>query len=148
MLRSPQTVRCNASYEQTMWTWTCTCRGTATGPNDVMRERINTADFVSRCLAMEVVQTPKNAVSGSPLCTPTGVAIIRRMLFLVLISRLFEAWNASKWLDMEMKPTNAYKHSAVSYIINIVTLLHVHISGTLVTFLREVLYAFISFISI
>jgi hypothetical protein len=47
-------------------------RGTATVPNDVKRERINTADFVSRCLAMEVVQTPKNAVSGS---LPVGTTV-------------------------------------------------------------------------
>lgn len=76
--RQSQLTLCfNASYEQTMWILTYTCRGRATLPSDVMRERINTADFVSRCLAVEVVQTPKNAVSGSLpvrttalLCTP------------------------------------------------------------------------------
>jgi hypothetical protein len=63
-----------------LWTLTCTCRGT--GPNDVMRERINTADFVSRCLAMEVVQTPKNAVSGS---LPVGTTV-RILLYASLMA--------------------------------------------------------------
>jgi hypothetical protein len=42
--------------------------------------------------------------------------------------------------EMEMKPTNVYKHLKVSYVINIVSLLHVHVSATLVAILREVSY--------
>jgi len=42
--------------------------------------------------------------------------------------------------DMEIKPTNAYKHLKVSYITNILRLLHVHVSATLVAILREVSY--------
>jgi hypothetical protein len=42
--------------------------------------------------------------------------------------------------DMEMKPTNAYKHLEVSYVIYILSLLHVHVSATLVAILREVSY--------
>ena len=38
-------------------------------------------------------------------------------------------------LDMVAKPTNAYNHTRVSYLINIVRLLHV--SATLVAILRE-----------
>jgi hypothetical protein len=41
---------------------------------------------------------------------------------------------------MDMKPTNAYKHLRVYYITNIVSLLHVHVSATLVAILREVSY--------
>jgi len=46
---------------------------------------------------------------------------------------------------MEIKPANAYGHLKVSYIIlyyiiNIVTLLHVHVLATLVAILREVSY--------
>lgn len=39
-----------------------------------------------------------------------------------------------------MKPTNAYKHLRVYYITNTVSLLHVHVSATLVAILREVSY--------
>jgi len=39
---------------------------------------------------------------------------------------------------MKIKPANAYRHLKVSYIINIVTLLHVHVLATLVALLREV----------
>jgi hypothetical protein len=38
---------------------------------------------------------------------------------------------------MEMKPTNVYKHLRVSYVINTVSLLHVHVLATLVAILRE-----------
>jgi hypothetical protein len=38
---------------------------------------------------------------------------------------------------MEMKPTKAYKHLRVSYVINILSLLHVHVSATLVAILRK-----------
>jgi hypothetical protein len=41
-------------------------------------------------------------------------------------------------LHMVMKPTNAYERTRVSYIINIISLLHV--SVTLVANLREVHY--------
>jgi hypothetical protein len=39
--------------------------------------------------------------------------------------------------DMEMKPINAYKHLKVSYIINILNLLHVRVSATLMVILRD-----------
>ena len=42
--------------------------------------------------------------------------------------------------DMEVKLTNAYKHLKVSYIINILSLLHVHVLATLVAILREASY--------
>jgi hypothetical protein len=38
---------------------------------------------------------------------------------------------------MEMKPTNAYKDLTVSYVINILSLLHVHVLATLVAILRK-----------
>jgi hypothetical protein len=38
---------------------------------------------------------------------------------------------------MDMKPTNAYKHLRVFYITNIVSLLRVHVSATLVAILRR-----------
>jgi hypothetical protein len=41
---------------------------------------------------------------------------------------------------MEMKRTNAYRHLKVPYIINKVSLLHVHVLATLVAILREVYY--------
>jgi len=44
------------------------------------------------------------------------------------------------YTDMEIKPTNAYQHLKVSYITNILSLLHVHVSATLVAILREVSY--------
>ena len=39
-----------------------------------------------------------------------------------------------------MKPANEYKHLSVPYVINILIRIYVYISGTLVAFLREVLY--------
>jgi hypothetical protein len=41
---------------------------------------------------------------------------------------------------MDMQPTNAYKHLSVYYIINILSLLHVHVSAPTVVILREVSY--------
>jgi hypothetical protein len=41
---------------------------------------------------------------------------------------------------MKVKPTNTYKHLRVSYIINIVNILHAHVSITVVAILREVSY--------
>jgi hypothetical protein len=41
---------------------------------------------------------------------------------------------------MDMKPTNAYKHLRVYYILHVVSLLHVHVSATLVAFPKEVSY--------
>ena len=38
---------------------------------------------------------------------------------------------------MEMKPTSVYKNLRVPYIINSVSLLHVHVSATLVAIVRE-----------
>jgi hypothetical protein len=42
---------------------------------------------------------------------------------------------------METKRTNAYRYLKVSYIINKVSLLHVHVLATLVAILRELYYA-------
>jgi len=49
-------------------------------------------------------------------------------------------YNTFFYSDMEMKPTNAYKHVKVFYVINIVSLLHVYVSATLVAICREVSY--------
>jgi hypothetical protein len=39
---------------------------------------------------------------------------------------------------MVMKPTNVYQHLRVSYVLNMVNLLQVDVSATLVAVLREV----------
>jgi hypothetical protein len=39
-----------------------------------------------------------------------------------------------------MSPTNAYKHLKISYVVNIVSLLHVHVWTTLSAFLGKVSY--------
>jgi hypothetical protein len=41
---------------------------------------------------------------------------------------------------MKIKPTNAYRRIRVSYIINVVNLLQVHVLATLVAIIREVSY--------
>jgi len=49
-------------------------------------------------------------------------------------------WNYDWRFYIEMKPTNAYKHPKVFYIINIISLLSVQVSTTLVAFLRQARY--------
>jgi len=47
-----------------------------------------------------------------------------------------------------MKPTSTYKYLRVSYIINRVSFLHVHVSATLVAILRKVAETYFGFISV
>jgi hypothetical protein len=120
--RSPQTVRCKASSEQTVdiniylqrYSYRSQWRNARADQYSRFRfplSRNGSSKKKKKCCKW--VTARRDHSQNSVICTPNGVALIRGMLFRVLISRHFGAWNASKWFDMEMKPTNACEHLKV-----------------------------------
>jgi hypothetical protein len=122
--RSPQTVRCKASSEQTVdinmylqrYSYRSQWRNARADQYSWFRfplSRNGSGPNPQKCCKW--VTARRDHSQNSVICIPNGVPLMRGMLFRVLISRHFGAWNASKWFDMEMKSTNAYKQLTVYY---------------------------------